>query len=268
MSKKINLIGKKFGKLKVLSEAGIKNGHLMLESICDCGETTVSRSQHLRDGKISHCGCVQHLPAGGQSKYPEYKNWKAMIYRCNNPDRSHFYAYGGRGIKVCERWMNSFWDFLIDVGKKPTVEHSLDRIDVNGNYEPGNVRWATPIQQAQNKRPSPKRINFNDYQKNASVTAKYPQMGDFGGFMYCALGVAGEAGEMVNHVQKLMRDNQSEISSEFKEKIMKEMGDILWFMSQMCKEMDVDFSHVPTMNLEKLYDRMKRNKISGYGDNR
>jgi hypothetical protein len=75
-----------------------------------------------------------------------------MIRRCSDPTRQNFHKYGGRGIQVCERWKTSFTAFLEDVGTKPTPKHSVDRIEVNGNYEPGNVRWATPQEQAWNTR--------------------------------------------------------------------------------------------------------------------
>ena len=75
-----------------------------------------------------------------------------MKTRCSNPNDKHFDEYGGRGIKVCDRWLNSFENFLADMGEKPSPSHSIDRIKVNGNYEPGNCRWATPEEQARNKR--------------------------------------------------------------------------------------------------------------------
>jgi hypothetical protein len=85
---------------------------------------------------------------------PEYRIWCSMKYRCNNPKAKPFYLYGGRGVKVCDRWNESFDDFIGDMGKKPSKRHSLDRIDNNGNYEPKNCRWATPDQQCANRRTS------------------------------------------------------------------------------------------------------------------
>jgi hypothetical protein len=75
-----------------------------------------------------------------------------MIQRCTNPDHPAYHLYGGRGISICERWLSSFTDFLIDVGESPSFEHSLDRKDNNGNYEPGNIRWATKLEQTRNRR--------------------------------------------------------------------------------------------------------------------
>lgn len=85
-------------------------------------------------------------------KSPEYQSWASMLGRCFNPNRSHFHRYGGRGITVCERWRNSFQTFLEDMGPRPTPKHTLDRFPNNsGNYEPGNVRWATRKEQSRNR---------------------------------------------------------------------------------------------------------------------
>lgn len=89
----------------------------------------------------------------GLSKLPEYHVYIGMIARCNNPKRSSYKDYGGRGIKVCKRWLDSPQNFLDDVGRRPADNYSLDRIDPNGDYEPNNVEWATTKQQTLNKRP-------------------------------------------------------------------------------------------------------------------
>jgi hypothetical protein len=93
------------------------------------------------------------LSKGDKAKsfHPEYISWKNMKARCYYPKDERYYRYGGRGITVCERWLNDFWDFLADMGKKPGRHYTLDRIDTDGNYEPGNCRWSTVRQQNANR---------------------------------------------------------------------------------------------------------------------
>lgn len=88
----------------------------------------------------------------GQANHPLYSHWKAMLTRCYSKNSSAYKDYGGRGIKVCDRWLESAWNFYEDMGDKPTPKHSIDRIDVNGDYTPENCRWASNLQQSWNKR--------------------------------------------------------------------------------------------------------------------
>ena len=113
-----------------------------------------------------------------------------------------------------------------------------------------------------------KRINFREYQDKASMTAKYPNKGEFMGVIYCALGASGEVGEMLNKIKKVYRDGGGEFSAEVKDAICYEVGDVLWYLSQLCRELDIDFSKVPLLNLTKLASRNKRDVIAGSGDNR
>lgn len=124
---------------------------------CDCGEEKETLVSSVRAGRTTSCGCVQRERSGSRPKHgmsgtAEYRAWSCMKSRCYNPNLNRYSIYGGRGINVCDRWLNSFDNFLADVGHRPSKDYSLDRIDVNGNYEPSNVRWADRKTQARNKR--------------------------------------------------------------------------------------------------------------------
>lgn len=154
----IDLIGQRFGMLAVTGRWPInaEDGTAVWECRCDCGNSKLVRGKNLRRGLSQSCGCQMwpqthgHAPHASCSK--EYTAWKMMRRRCYNERADNFPRYGGRGIRVCDAWRESFQAFLDDVGFAPSPKHSIDRIDVNGNYEPGNVRWATPVEQSRNQR--------------------------------------------------------------------------------------------------------------------
>jgi len=157
MSRRLELTGMIIGKWTVLSECERRRGQTHWVCRCECGTEAVVAGSELNHGRSRQCrGCRTRTHGASRRKdkksTPEYGAWCGMIGRCESPKNQRFKNYGGRGISVCERWRHSFQNFLEDMGKRPSLTHSLDRIDVNGNYEPGNCRWATATQQARNKR--------------------------------------------------------------------------------------------------------------------
>lgn len=123
---------------------------------CDCGAEREAMLSHLRRGATVSCGCKRrtHNESAGASRSPEYRTWLNVLQRCRNSNNPGYSLYGGRGVRIDERWAHSYEAFLADVGRKPSPLHSIDRIDPNGNYEPGNVRWATAKEQGRNRRKS------------------------------------------------------------------------------------------------------------------
>jgi len=158
MPKNIDIAGMTFGRLTAIGASPeIDRARFWIFS-CECGKITEKRKTDVISGATRSCGCLlseattQRLTKHGMCKTPEYRAWRAMINRCTNPKYEHFNCYGGRGITVCDAWMNSFEEFFSSVGPRPSTQHSLDRRETNGNYEPSNCRWATKQEQSNNMR--------------------------------------------------------------------------------------------------------------------
>jgi hypothetical protein len=158
--KRSELSGNKFGRLEVISFSCIQNGNSLWNCKCDCGKEKVVAACHLKSGHTSSCGCLLSETTSSRSKThgesvfaantKEYRIWNHMKTRCSNPRSNRFNRYGGRGITVCDRWKNSFENFLFDMGRCPEGM-SIDRIENNGNYEPDNCKWSTAKEQAANR---------------------------------------------------------------------------------------------------------------------
>jgi hypothetical protein len=146
-------LGNRYGRLQVAGPDPAGRPAYWL-CACDCGSDVVVFGGALRSGNTKSCGCGRgtHRHTVGRRYHPLYWTWSNMRKRCYSPSRDEYASYGGRGISICDRWRDSFADFLADVGERPSPQHSLDRIDNDGNYEPGNVRWATKSEQLANRR--------------------------------------------------------------------------------------------------------------------
>lgn len=156
MSRLLDLSGRRFGLLTALRFSHLnRHGRAEWNCACDCGTEKTVASAQLMSGRTQSCGCLRktnHPQKHGMSASREYAIWRDMIARCELPNRKGYANYGGQSVTVHPEWRRSFEAFMEHVGPRPSPDHSIDRIDPSGNYEPGNVRWATPEQQANNKR--------------------------------------------------------------------------------------------------------------------
>jgi hypothetical protein len=164
-----DIAGQRYGSLLVLEYLGGKGGNWKCQ--CDCGAECTPRNDNILRGRSTSCGCKRQLGILRGPCKRAYNTWTAMRSRCNNPNDDRFARYGGRGIKVCERWAENFDEFLADVGIPPKGT-TLGRIDNDGNYEPGNVRWETMKQQCRNTR----RNRLVEYQGQTKCIAEWAEI--------------------------------------------------------------------------------------------
>ena len=154
-----DISGLNFDTFTVISFNGRKGRKYYWNCLCICGNTFVSLGDRIKSGRTKSCGCINNGRSlltkreykHGMCDTPEYSAWESMIGRCYNSKQRMYKWYGAKGRTVCERWKQSFENFIADMGKKPSPKHSLDRFpDKNGNYEPQNCRWATRFEQDRN----------------------------------------------------------------------------------------------------------------------
>jgi hypothetical protein len=173
---KQDMIGKKYGLLTVISEITErdKNGFILYNVKCDCGKEKIVLGSSLRRGASRSCNkCYLLLGTHGMWKSKEYSIWGSMKDRCYNKNNTRYKNYGGRGIIVCDRWINSFENFFLDMGNSNGL--SIDRIDVNRNYEPKNCKWSNPKQQANNRTNNTK-LTYKNQTMNISEWCEFLKM--------------------------------------------------------------------------------------------
>lgn len=178
MSSTMRLEGKHFGRLLVVKQAGhASDGSSVWLCRCDCGNESLVKGYKLKNGVTKSCGCLrrdlrrQALTTHGQARTRLYKIWLGMKQRCADPNSANYHYYGGRGVGICSEWLNSFKTFqtwAAETGYQKNL--TLDREDVNGDYTPGNCRWATVKEQANNKRNN-RLVTYNGETKTVSQWA-------------------------------------------------------------------------------------------------
>lgn len=177
---KPEIAGKKFARLTAIAQERMPEGRLKWRCVCDCGTTVFVYGSHLVKGASRSCGCLKGETTTARNKATakhgmwrsnEFAIWGKMLSRCYLKASKSYPRYGGRGILVCDRWRTDFAAFFADMGPRPSLDHSLERVDNNRGYEPGNVVWATRIEQQNNRRDNV-RVTVNGETMTATQLAR------------------------------------------------------------------------------------------------
>ncbi len=179
MTQAVDMAGKRFGRLVALHRDGCSDGKAVWQCLCDCGNIKRIVGKSLRSGNTTSCGCfaaegkVARASSHGMTYSVEYGVWCRIKNRCYNQKVKDYPDYGGRGISMCPTWRSSFEAFLHDMGPRPSPQHSIDRKNNDGDYEPINCRWATASIQANNKRNNRKITAFGRTQNLSQWAREY-----------------------------------------------------------------------------------------------
>lgn len=174
----VDYTGRTYGRLTVVRFHEMRGRRKFWECLCECGGVSYCDGGNLKNGSTKSCGCLQkemaakrnrsHGESSIKGKTKEYSTWVDVKTRCYNQKEDSYKYYGGKGIKMCERWIDSYENFLADMGRAPSPQHSIERNDSNKDYAPENCRWATIIEQMNNTSRT-RRVSFNGIIKPFSV---------------------------------------------------------------------------------------------------
>jgi hypothetical protein len=195
---RLNMEGMRYGRVVAIRECGkSSSGDLKWLFKCDCENEFIANGYHVRTGKVISCqkcsaervrkASIKH----GESNSPEFSIWTGIKSRCYNKSTKAYKNYGGRGITICNRWLESFDNFLSDMGRKPSAKHSIERINNDGNYEPNNCRWVTIEKQANNKRNN-RKLTINGITKNMAEWAREHNLSSSAIIFRLRKGLSGE----------------------------------------------------------------------------
>lgn len=205
MKPRIDMTGNRHGDVVAIRPVGAcTSGDAKWLFRCDCGQQFEASGYAVRSGKTISCpACAKERIRLASVKHgltdtPEFRTWTDMQTRCLNQNSTSYQHYGGRGIEICQRWLESFENFLADMGKKPSPGHSIDRIDNNGNYEPKNCRWATSAEQARNRRISDEEAGLIEIAINGATKPLIDWCEEYGctpasAYLRRSQGLSGEA---------------------------------------------------------------------------